>query len=234
MIILNKKWIIAFCLMLSLVLMLTGCSTERKISSISENVKFIELSPKSQPDICYSEWMPIEEEDVVNDANLIFKGKILNKKEYAIEEAVSDEFTRTIYKTVYSVKVKDIYYTDNDDIKSGDKIELMSPVSSYNWETVASEIEDDKEYIFFANLTKDNETIKFTKLAKYCIRNPWKPIIKADNETFEMDEVFESLSQNSTIVNKKIDGDSKKSFIRKDGNFVKDLKDMIGKYKNKK
>lgn len=220
--------------MLSMVIVLTGCSTERQISSADENVKFTEVTPKSQPDICYFEWMPMEEENIVNDADLIFKGRILDRKEYEIEEAVSDEYTRKLYKTVYSVEVNDIYYNENNSVKPGATIEIMSPVSSYNWEPLSVEMENNKEYILFASLTKDNETIKFSKLAKYCIKNPWEPIIKADNGTFETDEVFESLAQNSTAISKEINGDSKKSFVRKDDNFVKDLKDMIAKHKSEK
>ena len=66
-----------------------------------------------------------------------------------------------------------------------------------SWDLLAVDMVKENEYILFSNLVQDNETVKFSDLAKYCITNPWKPIISIKDNTLEINDVFSSLIQSS-------------------------------------
>lgn len=239
--ILSKKIIYILCIAIVFLLIFSSCSQaneESKTPINDDKVKFIELEEKSPPDIANFEWTVVDEEEYIERSDLIFKGTIMNKKEYLIEEKVSYKFTAKYYKTVYSIKITDIYYSDDKGVKIGDTIKVMSPVTSYNWEQKAVQMENGQEFILFTGLVKDMETangiVKLTDLAKYFIGNPWEPIISVKEDTFEMDEVFNSLAKDSTIKEQKIyDGYTKKVMVRKNKDFINELKNLISKYKNK-
>jgi len=199
-------------------------------------IEIIELEEKVPPTIAVSEWSVINEEEYVKRSILILNGTIIDKKEYVIKNKRNDRYTAEYYKTVYSVKVSDIYHSDDKEVIVGETIKIMSPVTSYTWDPEAVQIEKGQEFIFFTGLVRDMETssgtVKLTDLAKYFIGNPFGPIISVKEDSFKFDPVFKSLSSNATIEEQKIsDNYSKEILVRNDENFIQDLKEMISKYK---
>lgn len=245
---LRKKIIIILNIfIITLSLILSGCEqTESKSNddidneSKTKNSEMIinELVEKDPPIICSSECVYFSEQERIQMSDLIFRGTIVDKREYVIETVLSDEFTSKNYKTVYSVKISEIYYTSDKEVKVSDTIKVMSPVTSYNWEPEAVQMEKNQEFILFTRLTKDGknidgETIKFSDLSKYSLGNPWEPIISVKEDSFEFDPVFKSLAKNASMEEYKIyDNYSKKVLARQDENFISDLLGLIDKYKN--
>ena len=237
---LSKKIISIICILfITISLIFTGCSKvdEENIESeaLADNpeVKVIELKEKYPPDIAYFEWDVVTEKEYIERSVLIFKGTIIDKKEYVIEKIKSKEYTFKDYRTVFSVKISEIYYCEDKDIKVGDTVKVMSPISSYTWEPEAVQMEKGQEFILFASLFEEGVSADYINLAKYYIGNPWEPIISVKEDSFEIDPVFESLAKNASIEERKISENySIEILVRSDEKFISDLKELVNKYKN--
>ena len=240
---LSKRIIFILLLLFIVISLISGCSKEEKNSEESKTpvnvsrISVIELEEKNPPDLVQSEWAAIDEREYVERSVLIFKGKVMDKTEYVIEQKVSYKYTQKYYKTVYQFEISDIYYSD-EELKVGDTVEIMSPVTSHSWDLEAISMEKGQEFILFAGLVRDMETssgkVELTDLAKYFIGNPWKPIIVVDKNSYKIDPLFESMTNNSTIEKRKIsDNYSLDVLVRQDENFISDLLELINKYKNK-
>lgn len=238
---LSKKIIIVlFIFIISTPTILIGCNKEYQ-KTIGENlvyedseIRIIELEEKNPPDIVSFEWIYFNEEKTIKMSDFIFKGTIVDKKEYVIEKVRSAEYTFKDYRTVYSVNIGDIYYTSDKETKVGDTVKVMIPINSYSYDPEALPIEKGQEFIFFAVLFEQNVSDVYTSLAKYYIGNPWRPIISVKEGSFKFDPLFESLAYNASIKERKVFNNYSLEILeRRDENFISDLRNLISKYKNK-
>lgn len=234
----RKLIFILLILFIALQLVFLSCTKESEKEKLSFknsdglDVIITELEVKDTPEVVSFEWDIVTEKEYVDKSSLIFYGTVQDLEEFVIEVIVSEEFTQKIYKTVYSILINDIYYSEDKELKQGDAVKIMSPVSSYTWEPEAIRIKKNQTLILFANKFKDPRSEVFIKLADYYIGNPWEPIIVVKENSYEMDDVFETLAKNATKEERLIEGSyAKEVLIRQDENFISDLTNLIGKYK---
>ena len=171
---------------------LSGCSQSKDVLT-SDNPK-VTVVEKTDTEFAQYEWSPVDEVSAAKNADLIAKGKVLSTKEVCID-FVKDGARYTEYKTLLEFSVSKLFYSKGDSTNSGDKISVILPISSYNWEQMAFEMNEGKEYIIFVSNIKgiQNDPMKLGNLASYAIKNPCNYIIEVNNSEYEFSSIFKSL-----------------------------------------
>jgi hypothetical protein len=211
----------------------SGCNNESKKNKDCIGTKIIDLEEKDPPHIVDALLEFVPENERIGKSEIIFKGKVIKKRELLIEIPVSGEDTYRSYASVFSFSIEELYYSKGNESDVGEIVKLLSGYSSYNWIERAVKINEGEEFIVFGDLTEDNTNEEaYTSLAKYVIGNPWNSIIPVKGNKYEIDEIFTSLTQKAVKEKRKISENySYDIFIREDDDFISDLKALIKKYK---
>jgi hypothetical protein len=207
------KKILIYILISSLVFIISGCESKGEESmgipekgTYSRCVEVEEKTPYNTVDSV--EFPYFDENTLFEDANLIFKGKVIDEKEIAIEEYRDGRLINTYYEGVSSFEVEKIYYSDDSSLEIDDVIKVGNASCSHWWVEGTIKMEKNKKYIVLVKKKSDTLTVEFTKYYDYFVVNYWVPIIPVEDGKYYVDEMLTSLT-----------GNAEEEIIREDINF---------------
>jgi len=228
------KKILVFILIGALIFIASGCKKGEevetdKIPSEGSYVRCIEVEEKvPYNDVADDVVLPYYDENTLfEDSNLIFKGKVLDEKEIAIEEYVNGELNNTYYYDVSTFEIEKIYYSEDPSLEVGDVIKVANASCSYWWVEGTLKMEKDKEYIVLAIRSSEISYTDFTKYYDYIVTNYWVPIILVENGRYYVDEELTSLTNNAEEEIIREDGTFKTTIYVKGEEFEEELSSLI-------
>ena len=198
----------------ALIFIASGCESKGeesdKIPKEGSYSRCVEVEEKTPYNIVDSVELPYFDEDTIfEDANLIFKGTVLDAKEIEIEEYVDGELNQTYHYDVFTFEIEKIYYSEDPSLEVGDVIKVANASCSYWWVDGTIKMEKDKKYIVLAIRSSKVSYTDFTKYYDYHVENYWVPIIPVEGGNYYVDEMLTSLT-----------GNAEEEITREDGSTV--------------
>jgi len=226
------KKILIFILILTLIFIISGCKSreEGSVEIPQEGIysRGVEVEEKIPYEIVSDIEFPyFDENTLFENANLIFKGKVIDEKEIGIEEYIDGELERTYYEDVSTFEIEKIYYSDDPSLEVGDVVRVANGSCSYWWVEGTIKMEKDNEYIVITIKEFDLPNVKFTKYSDYYVENYWVPIIPVKNGNYFVDRELTSLISNAKEEITREDGDFKITLYVKGEEFEEELAALI-------
>jgi hypothetical protein len=226
------KKILIYILISSLVFILSGCISkgEESMEIPQEGIysRCIEVEEKTPYNIVDSVEFPyFDENTLFENANLIFKGTVINEVEIGIEEYVNGELNNTYYSDISTFEVEKIYYSDDPYLEVGDFVKVSNASCSYWWVEGTIKMEKDKEYIVLAIRSSKVSYTDFTKYYDYHVENYWVPIVPVEGGNYYVDEMLTSLTGNAEEEIIREEGSFKTTVYVKGAGFEDELRALI-------
>ena len=219
------KKILIYILISSLIFITSGCKRD--------GVKYIEVKERVPYNVVEAELVHYDEDILFEDADLIFKGKVISEKEIGLKEYKYGELRHIYYLDVFTFKVEEVYYPVDSSLKNGDIIRVANASCSNNWYKGTIKMEKGKEYILLTKKSYDTKTVDFSKYFDYAVVTHWMAIISVEDDNYIFDEVFTSLKESTDEEIIREDNGFKTKMYSKGKEFEKELKDLISKKKGK-
>lgn len=168
-----------------------------------------------------------DENTLFENANLIFKGIVINEAEISIEEYIGGEHVRTYYRDIFTFEIEKIYYSEDPSLEVGDLVKVSNASCSYWWVEGTLKMEKDKEYIVLTIKKFDTSTVEFTQYYDYYTADHWVSIIRVENGNYFVDEELTSLISGAMEQIIREDGDFKTTLFVKGEEFEGELENLI-------
>jgi len=229
------KKILTFILIVTLIFIISACKsngeeTDKVTSEIPSEgpyTKCIEVEERIPYNVVEAILEPYDEDKLLEESDLIFKGTVIDKKEIGLEEYIDGRLRHTYYLDVFTFRVEKIFYIENSSIKIGDMITVANGSCSNYWIEGTIKMEKDKEYIVLTEKVYDTKTVEFSKYFDYAVVTHWMAIINVENGDYIFDEVFTSLKSGSKEEKIRKDGEFKTKIYKKGKEFEEELEDLI-------
>lgn len=225
------KKILVLIIIGTLIFITFGCGKGKEetaqIPSEGPYVRYVEVEERIPRNVAEALLVYYDENKLFNEADLIFKGVVIDEKEIGLEEYIEGELNITYYFDVFTFKIDKVYYTEDSSIKNDDVITVANDGCSNSWIKGTIEMKKDREYIVFAKKTIDTDTVKFSDYMNFFSIHYWMSIISIENGDYLFDEVFTSLKSGAKEVKIRRDGDFKTKIYKKGKEFEEELMDLI-------
>jgi hypothetical protein len=223
-------------LTVTLIFIISGCNGREEesvgIPKKGTYSRCVEVEEKIPYNIVESAELPyFDENTLFENANLIFKGIVLDASEIAIEEYVDGDLNNTYYRDVSTFEIEDIYYSDDPSLEIGDLIKVANGSCSHWWYEGTIKMEKDKEYILLAKSSNKVSYTDFTEYYDYSVENYWVPIIPVKDGKYYVDIELPSLTDNAEEEIIRKDGNSEKTVYVKGEGFEDELEAFITEVK---
>jgi hypothetical protein len=215
--------------------LLGGCSASA--GQLPANCKKVE--PLDEYQVVQASYVYMPESDIVGKSELIFKGIVIGKSEYAVEAIEGNQkkaFSPTAYVGIIEYKVTDVLYSASQGVQVGGTVRVITGFTSHRWTAESIDQEEGKAYIILARkLDRNEETnvynnfISITDFYLCCSFRNVIPII--DNEA-EFHSIFTSLVRMATLTQRitpynKIEN----YYVMAEDTFISEMKKLVEKYK---
>jgi len=191
------KKILVFILTVTLIFIVFGCKkdgeTTAQIPLEGTYVRSIEVKERIPYNVVDAVIVSYDEDMLLEESNLIFKGIVIDEEEIAIKEYIDGELNYTYYMDIFTFEIEKIYYSEDPSLEIGDVIRVANYSCSNNWIEGTLKMEKDKEYIVLTNIADDTLTIEFSNYYDYVVTDYWASIISIENGDYFFDEKLTSL-----------------------------------------
>lgn len=218
----TRIFIILAIAILAVIFSISGC----KIPQEGFYTRCVEVKEKIPYDVIEVEFIYYDENTLFEDANLIFKGTVIDESEIVVESYHDGRLNITNCCSVSKFQIEKIFYSEDPFLKIGDLIKVSNPYCSYEWAEGTIKMEKNKQYIVLAEKAIDS-FIEYTKCYDYHTADHYVSIVKVENGDYYVDEMLTSLISNARMAIVRKDGDFKSTVYVKGEEFEDELEALI-------